>query len=254
MIIVRSPLRISLGGGGTDLPSYYKKKGGFVISAAINKYIYISISKRFVKGILIKYSKIEECETVDQIEHPIIREVLKYFVPHIDSIEIDIIADIPSGTGLGSSGSFTTGLIKAISTFINQSLSDSEVAKLACYIEIEKLLQPIGKQDQFISSYGGITSFRFESNDDVIINPVLISQDTIYDLEDNLLLFFTGFNRSASDILIQQVQMSMLYFLWDWHALKKHRLSYILYCTVSTVFIQRVYNHIQKNCTTWRSA
>jgi len=208
MIIVRSPLRISLGGGGTDLPSYYKKKGGFVISAAINKYIYISISKRFVKGILIKYSKIEECETVDQIEHPIIREVLKYFVPHIDSIEIDIIADIPSGTGLGSSGSFTTGLIKAISTFINQSLSDSEVAKLACYIEIEKLLQPIGKQDQFISSYGGITSFRFESNDDVIINPVLISQDTIYDLEDNLLLFFTGFNRSASDILIQQVQMS----------------------------------------------
>jgi len=204
MIIVRSPLRISIGGGGTDLKSYYSQEGGFLVAAAIDKYVYISLSKRFTKGLLLKYSKIENCQSIDEIEHPIFREVLKTLNPSDFSLEIDSMADIPAGTGLGSSGSFTTALIKAVSSFDYKVLRPNEVAELACHIEIDRLGEPIGKQDQYIASYGGVTSFTFNKDGSVLAKPLEIARQTIYDLEDNLLLFFTGFSRSASAILKDQ--------------------------------------------------
>ena len=204
MIIVRSPLRVSIGGGGTDLKSYYSQEGGFLVAAAIDKYVYISLSKRFTKGLLLKYSKIENCQSIDEIEHPIYREVLKTLKPSDFSLEIDSVADIPAGTGLGSSGSFTTALIKAVSSFDYKVLSPREVAELACHIEIERLGEPIGKQDQYIASYGGLTSFTFNKDGSVVAKPLKVERQTIYELEDNLLLFFTGFSRSASVILKDQ--------------------------------------------------
>ena len=205
MILVRSPLRITLGGGGTDLPSYYREHEGFVISAAIDKYVYLNIIKTFKKEILIKYSKFETAKKIKDIQHPIVREVLSYFnfkAPH--QLEIVSLADIPSGTGLGSSGSFTTALIKGCSMFQKRQLSQLEIAEIACHIEIDKLKEPIGKQDQFISSFGGVTCFTFQKNDKVSVRPLDISHDTFLDLQDNLLLFFTGFSRNASSILVNQ--------------------------------------------------
>jgi len=204
MIIVRSPLRISIGGGGTDLQSYFRQEGGFLVAAAIDKYVYISLSKRFTKGLLLKYSKIENCQSIEEVEHPIFREVIKALDPSDFSLEINSMADIPAGTGLGSSGSFTTALIKAVSSFDHKVLSPNEVAELACHIEIDRLGEPIGKQDQYIASYGGITSFTFNKDGTVLAKPLKIERKTIYDLEDNLLLFFTGFSRSASSILQDQ--------------------------------------------------
>jgi len=204
MIIVRSPLRISIGGGGTDLKSYYSQEGGFLVAAAIDKYVYISLSKRFTKGLLLKYSKLENCKSFDEIEHPIFREVLRTLKPSDLSLEISSMADIPAGTGLGSSGSFTTALIKALSIFDYKVLHPNEVAELACHIEIDLLGEPIGKQDQYIASYGGITSFTFNKDGSVLAKPLKIEHKTIHDLEDNLLLFFTGFSRNAGDILKDQ--------------------------------------------------
>jgi D-glycero-alpha-D-manno-heptose-7-phosphate kinase len=204
MIIVRSPLRISIGGGGTDLKSYYSNEGGFLVAAAIDKYVYISLSKRFCDGLLLKYSKLENCQSIDEIEHPIYREVLRFLNPSNIWLEINSMADIPAGTGLGSSGSFTTALIKAVSTYDNKVMRQDEIAELACHVEIEILGEPIGKQDQYIASYGGLTSFSFNKDGSVLAKPLNIDQKTIYDLEDNLLLFFTGYSRRASDILNDQ--------------------------------------------------
>jgi D-glycero-alpha-D-manno-heptose-7-phosphate kinase len=204
MIIVRSPLRVSLGGGGTDLPSYYREHEGFLISAAIDKYIYISIHRPFIEGIFLKYSELESVKIVEDIKHPIIREVLKLQNLNSPQIEISSMADIPAGTGLGSSGSFTTGLLKALYAHRRRHIHQEELAELACHIEIELLREPIGKQDQYISAIGGITSFAFHKNDKVISAPLHLSIDTLHDLEDNLLLFFTGFARSASNILQDQ--------------------------------------------------
>jgi len=212
MIITRSPLRITLGGGGTDLPSYYEKNEGFVLSAAINKYVYVSIIKPFVRGIFLKYSKIEMVQNISKIKHPIIREALKMI--NLDpQIEITTLADIPAGTGLGSSGTFTTALLKALYTNIKHNLNQQELAELACHIEINCLGQPIGKQDQYISSVGGLTSFTFhkknKEQDKVTFKPLNIKNETMLDLEDNLLLFFTGFSRSAYNILIDQNKRSL---------------------------------------------
>jgi D-glycero-alpha-D-manno-heptose-7-phosphate kinase len=204
MIITRSPLRITLGGGGTDLESYYSKHGGFLISAAIDKYVYITVNKPFIPEFFLKYSKIENTKTIESIEHPIIRESLKEINPNIGQLEVTSIANIPAGTGLGSSGSFTTALLKALNHYENNILSQSELAEQACKIEIEKLREPIGKQDQYIAAYGGITCFEFCKNGEVKISPLKISKETLYDLEDNLLLFFTGYSRSASSILKDQ--------------------------------------------------
>ena len=204
MIIVRSPLRISLGGGGTDLPSYYKEHEGFLIAAAIDKYVYVTINRPFLEGVYLKYSSIENVKKVSEIEHPIIREVLTLQNLNTPQIEITSLADIPAGTGLGSSGSFTTGLLKALYTFRKRHIHQEELAALACQIEIDRLGEPIGKQDQYIAAVGGITSFAFHKDDNVVSAPVHLPIDTLFDLEDNLLLFFTGFARSASNILKDQ--------------------------------------------------
>jgi len=204
MIITRSPLRISLGGGGTDLPSYYRKHGGFLLAAAIDKYIYITVHRRFVDGFLLKYSQLEEVASVDEIRHPIIREALKLAGVQERNLEIASMADIPAGTGLGSSGSFTTALLKALHALRKNLVHPSELAEQACSIEIEKLREPICKQDQYIAAYGGITCFEFLPDGRVQASPLNVSEQTLLELEDNLLLFFTGYARSASKILQEQ--------------------------------------------------
>ncbi len=204
MIIARSPLRITLGGGGTDLPSYYREHGGFLIAAAIDKYVYVTVMRPFVPGIFLKYSKMEHVEHVDDVLHPIIREAIRILDFKTPQLEITTLADIPSGTGLGSSGSFTTALLKALYAHRRRLLHPSELAATACDIEINRLKEPIGKQDQNIAAYGGITCFRFNGNDEVEAFPLNIPMDTLFDLEDNLLLFFTGFARSAGSILKDQ--------------------------------------------------
>ena len=204
MIITRSPLRISLGGGGTDLPSYYREHGGLVIAAAIDKYVYINVHRRFVEGFLLKYSHLEEAATIGEIKHPIIREALRLADIQERNLEITSMADIPAGTGLGSSGSFTTALLKALHALRKNLVHPAELAEQACCIELEKLREPIGKQDQYIAAFGGITCFQFLPNGQVEACPLKISDETLYNLEDNLLLFFTGYARSASKILQEQ--------------------------------------------------
>lgn len=204
MIVVRSPLRISLGGGGTDLPSYYQDHSGFLIAAAIDKYVYITLHQTMVKELIIKYSKLERVESIDQVEHPIIREALKHVGIAAPHLEITSMADIPAGTGLGSSGSFTTALLKALHTLKKNLIHPRELAEEACHIELNLLKEPIGKQDQYIAAYGGITCFRFLPTGHVEAWPLNIDQETLFNLEDNLLLFFTGYSRSASDILKEQ--------------------------------------------------
>ena len=204
MIITRSPLRISLGGGGTDLPSYYCQHGGFVIAAAIDKYVYITVHRRFVDGFLLKYSHLEEVATIDEIKHPIFREALQLAGVEERNLEIASMADIPAGTGLGSSGSFTTALLKALHALRKNLVHSAELAEQACYIELEKLREPIGKQDQYSAAYGGITCFRFLPDGRVKASPLKVPEETLLELEDNLLLFFTGYSRSASKILQEQ--------------------------------------------------
>ncbi len=208
MIVVRSPLRISLGGGGTDLPSYYQDHGGFLIAAAIDKYVYITLHQTFAEEIIVKYSKLERVDAIDKIEHPIVREVLKNSLLPSTRLEIASMADIPAGTGLGSSGSFTTALIKAIHTLQKNPLHPRELAEKACHIEINLLREPIGKQDQYIAAYGGINAFHFLPDHRVEIVPLKLPQETLYNLEDNLMLFFTGYSRAASSILQEQDKKS----------------------------------------------
>lgn len=204
MIITRSPLRITLGGGGTDLPSYYRKHEGFLVAAAIDKYVYVTVTRPFTPGIFLKYSKLEHVEQMNEVQHPIIREAIQMLEFKTPQLEITTLADIPAGTGLGSSGSFTTALLKALYAHRRRLLHPSELASLACEIEINRLQEPIGKQDQYIASYGGITCFTFRSGDTVEAVPLQIKMDTLFDLEDNLLLFFTGFSRGAGSILKDQ--------------------------------------------------
>ena len=208
MIITRSPLRITLGGGGTDLPSYYRQHGGFLIAATINKYVYVTVTRPFIKGIFLKYSHFEEAKDIDSIQHPIIREAVRMLDFKTPQLEISTIADIPAGTGLGSSGSFITALLKALFAHRRRLLLPDELARLACQIEIDILHEPVGKQDQYIAAYGGLTCFEFHSDDSVNAYPLQISMNTLFDLEDNLLLFFTGFSRSASVILKDQDKRS----------------------------------------------
>ena len=204
MIIARSPLRITLGGGGTDLPSYYRDHEGFLVSAAIDKYVYVNVMRPFTEGIFLKYSQLEHVNKIEDVKHPIIREALQMMGFKTPQLEITTLADIPAGTGLGSSGSFTTALLKALYTHRKRHLHQEKLAELACHIEIDRLGEPIGKQDQYIAAVGGLTCFTFHKDDKVTAAPLNISMDTMFDLEDNLLLFFTGFSRSASGILKDQ--------------------------------------------------
>ncbi|MEK7382581.1 MAG: galactokinase, partial [Elusimicrobiota bacterium] len=204
MIIARSPLRITLGGGGTDLPSYYREHEGFLVSAAIDKYVYVNVMRPFTPGIYLKYTQLEYVEQAVDVKHPIIREAIQMLGFKTPQVEITTLADIPAGTGMGSSGSFTTALLKALYTHRKRHLHQEELAELACHIEIDRLGEPIGKQDQYIAAMGGLTCFTFHKDDKVTAVPLKVSMDTLFDLEDNLLLFFTGFSRSAGSILRDQ--------------------------------------------------
>ena len=208
MIITRSPLRISLGGGGTDLPSYYRSHGGFLIAAAIDRYVYITLHQTFQPGLILKYSKLEQVSRVEDVQHPIVREALAVAGIEQPFLEITSMADIPAGTGLGSSGSFTTALLKALHAYKKNIVHPQALAEQACQIEIDRLGEPIGKQDQYIAAYGGITCFEFFADDHVEAYPLKITPETLYNLEDNLLLFFTGYSRSASSILADQDKKS----------------------------------------------
>ena len=204
MIIARSPLRITLGGGGTDLPSYYHEHEGFLLSAAIDKYVFVTVTRPFTEGVYLKYSDLEHVDKIAQVQHPIIREGLNLLGFKTPQVEITTLADIPAGTGLGSSGSFTTALLKALYTHRRRHLNQMELAELACHIEIDRLGEPVGKQDQYIAAVGGVTCFTFHTDDTVEATPLAITIDTMFDLEDNLLLFFTGFSRNAGSILKDQ--------------------------------------------------
>jgi len=204
MIITRSPLRISLGGGGTDLPSYYREHGGFLIAGAIDRYVYITLHETFVPQIIVRYSKMEVVSSAEEIQHPIVREALRQIPIEDPHIEIASMSDIPAGTGLGSSGSFTTALLRALHAYCKNHVSRQELAEQACHIEIDLLGEPIGKQDQYIAAYGGITAFTFQPDGDVDVHPLRIAPSTLNQLEDNLVLYFTGYTRNASEILKDQ--------------------------------------------------
>jgi D-glycero-alpha-D-manno-heptose-7-phosphate kinase len=204
MIITRSPLRITLGGGGTDLPSYYRDHTGFLISAAIDKYVYVTVMRPFAPGIYLKYSRLEHVEATEDVQHPIIREAIRQLEFKTPQIEITTLADIPAGTGLGSSGSFTTALLRALYAHRRKLVHPSDLAALACDIEINRLGEPIGKQDQYIAAYGGVTCFTFHPDERVDAEPLAVPTSGLNDLEDNLLLFFTGFTRAAGSILADQ--------------------------------------------------
>lgn len=206
MIITRSPSRISLGGGGTDLPSYYRQHGGFVISAAIDKYVYITLHDTFFEEGIIKYSQTEHVRRTEEIRHPLIREALLLAGVPAAGLEIASMSDIPAGTGLGSSGSFTTALLHALHTHKKTIVPKQELAEQACHIEIDLAQEPVGKQDQYIAAFGGITCFEFLPDDRVQVSPLQMSSEALSNLEDNLLLFFTGYTRSASQILADQDQ------------------------------------------------
>jgi D-glycero-alpha-D-manno-heptose-7-phosphate kinase len=194
-----------LGGGGTDLPSYYREHTGFLIAAAINKYVYINLHEPFSEEIIVKYSKLETARTADEVKHPIVREALKLVgIDEHPHLEIASMADIPAGTGLGSSGSFTTALLRALHCMKKNSVPARELAEQACHIELGRLQEPIGKQDQYIAAIGGLTCFTFHPDGRVDIEPLRLDRETLHTLEDNLMLLFTGFTRSASEILKDQ--------------------------------------------------
>jgi D-glycero-alpha-D-manno-heptose-7-phosphate kinase len=207
MIITKTPLRISLGGGGTDLPSYYREHGGIVISAAIDKYVFIGINRTFKNDYFIKYSALERVNSVDEIQHPIVREALRLHDVG-PALEIVSLADIPAGTGLGSSGTFTVGLLRALYAFKREHVSAHTLAEEACHIELERLGRPGGKQDQYAAAFGGLTCFEFCPDDKVRVAPLLIPQQAMNDLEEHLLLFFTGYARDADEVLAEQKRRS----------------------------------------------
>ena len=204
MIISRSPLRISLGGGGTDLPSYYREHGGFLVAAAIDKYVYVTVHQTFVPELIVKYSKLERVASAAELQHPIIREAFHLVGLDGHYLELTSMADIPAGTGLGSSGSFTTALLKALHAHKKGLVHPQELAEQACHLEIDRLKESVGKQDQYIAAFGGLTCLEFHTDDRVEAYPLRLASETLYSLEENLLLFFTGYSRAASAILKEQ--------------------------------------------------
>lgn len=207
MIISRSPVRITLGGGGTDLPSYYSKYGGALIAAAINKYTFVTAHTRFDDDIKLNYSKTEQAKNIEEIKHNIFREGLK-LLNIKKGIELASLSDIPSSSGLGTSGSFTIALLNALHSYKKEFVSQEQLAKEACKIEIEILREPIGKQDQYMSAFGGITSLIFAKNGTVTVEPLKMSEESQDELHNNILLFYTGISRSASNILQEQNEKS----------------------------------------------
>lgn len=204
MIITQTPFRVTLGGGGTDLKSFYAKFGGFVLAAAINKYVYITLNKRTIDNLIwLSYSKVETIEKVSDIGHELIREALK-IMKIKDSVEIHSITEVSSGTGLGSSGSFTVGLLNALHIYCRKHISRLDLAELVCKIEIDMLNKPIGKQDQYIAAFGGITCLDIDKYGKVKVSSLKISQDAVDELERNLLFFYTGIKRESAYVLDDQ--------------------------------------------------
>lgn len=204
MIITRTPFRISFAGGGTDLPEFYRSEPGAVVSTAINKYMYIIVNKRFTDAIRVSYyARTEIVDSVDEVRHPLVRETLKQ-VGISRGIEIASVADVHAGAGLGSSGSFTVGLLNALYAYKGKLKSAEELAREACRIEIDILGEPVGKQDQYIAAYGGFRYFRFNSDATVITEPIIWSSEHKDELVQNLLLLYTGDIHEASSILQEQ--------------------------------------------------
>ena len=203
MIISRAPVRLSMGGGGTDVASYYKNHGGFLMAAAINKYIYIMVNKRFYESIRLSYSKTEIVDNIDDIEHKIFREALRY-VEINKQIELASIADIPAQCGLGTSSSFTVALLNGLFEYKKTYLPLEELARAACHIEIDVLKEPIGKQDQYAASFGGFRAYWFNKDGSVTTEPVMISEEDMAALQNNILLFSLRRERQASNILKDQ--------------------------------------------------
>jgi D-glycero-alpha-D-manno-heptose-7-phosphate kinase len=207
MILSTAPMRITLGGGGTDLESYYSKYGGFLIAGAVNKYCTIVANRRFVDTIRISYSEMENVNSVEDIKHRIFKTALK-FMEVKEGIELHSIADIPSRSGLGTSSTFTVSLLNALHTYKKDYITQKQLADEACHVEIDLLGEPIGKQDQYMAAFGGLTCLTFCPNGDVGVEPLRVKPDIIDQIESNLLLFFTGKERDASDILLEQDQKS----------------------------------------------
>src|ERR1051325_3366108 len=201
MIISRTPLRISFMGGGSDLPAYYREEPGAVVSTAIDKYIYINVNTKFDQRVRASYSVTEMVDTVDELQHELIREALK-LVGVEKGIEITSISDIPSrGTGMGSSSTYTVGLLNALHAYTGRHAGAERLANEACWIEIEKCGKPIGKQDQYIAAYGGLQYTRFNPDGSVFVDPIICRPETRRTLESSLLLLYTGLTRSANDVL-----------------------------------------------------
>ena len=204
MIISKTPLRVSFAGGGTDIADYYRTGYGAVVSSAIKKYVYVTVNKRFDEDIRISYSKTEIVDSLDKVEHGLVREALRK-VGIRNGIEITTIADIPSrGTGLGSSSAIAVGLLNALYAFKGHRAGPKKLAEEACEIEIEKLGEPIGKQDQYIAAYGGMQHIKFNADETVTLDPVICPPKTKRDIESHLMLLYTGKTRKASDILSKQ--------------------------------------------------
>ena len=204
MLISKTPLRMSFVGGGSDLPSFYREQMGAVVTTAIDKYIYIAINNRFEEGFRISYSKTEIVKKIEEVEHRLIKVVLKKL--NINSgIEITTMADIPSrGTGLGSSSSFTVGLLNALHAYKKEYCSPESLAQESCEMEIDICKDPIGKQDQYIAAYGGFNFIQFNPDESVYVDPIICLQETLTRLESNLLVLYTGRTRTATDILHEQ--------------------------------------------------
>ncbi len=205
MIVSRAPVRFSLGGGGTDLPTYSREHGGFLVAAAIDKYVTVCVAKRFYNNIRLAYSKLELVDSVDEIEHRIYREALRYS-GLTSSLELHSVADVPSNSGLGSSSSFTVALLNGLHAYKRDYLSTEQLANGACHIEIDVLKEPIGKQDQYIAAYGGITALTFDKDGTVHVERLPVSEAVIDDLETNLMVFYSGVERSASAVLADQAK------------------------------------------------
>jgi len=203
MIISKTPFRITLGGGGTDLPSYFTEYEGLVISVCINKFMYVIINEPFDNLIRIKYAQNETVSDVNLIEHNVAREALKS-LDITQKIDIVSLADLPAGTGLGSSSCYSVGLLKALYTYKQKYISDYELAKKACDLEINKCQYPVGVQDQFMATYGGLKRLDIQQNSNVIVTPIKISKTSLKDLNDNLLMFYTNTERDANVILKEQ--------------------------------------------------
>lgn len=203
MIITRTPFRVSFCGGGSDLPSFYRRHEGCVLSMTINKYMYVSIHPTFNRDeTVVKYSRTEIVRDVREIQHPIARQLLLDY--GIDGVEIVSTADVPAGTGLSTSSAYTVGLIHALNAFRGKLCSQERIAREACELEIEKLGEPIGKQDQYGTAVGGLKFIRFRSDDSVEVEPLAVSRQTLSELEGSLLLFYTGLTHSAGEILQEQ--------------------------------------------------